>query len=369
MAKHKCPLPKGVHRVRRKLASGASKFHFYAWRGGPKFWESSSYCPCQEPGFNEAFAAEIAAPKNSVAYKYSETVDWLVDQYLGSAAYLHTIGKRSQKDYKLWLEKFRKEFGCEPYKILEEWEFSGEVQEWRQAWVHSPKQYDYAGAIVSILLNWACKDRRLIKEHYCKEFPKIYKSNRSEIILSPSDLERLYGEAPDWGKRMITVACETGLRPSDLVKLNRRHLKGEEGVRLLEVRTAKRNKVAYIPVSKTLEKHIQEMPEGQQYFVVGGSGIPISARWASQKFREWRNKSKLPLAEDGREKTLSDTRGTAATRLLDANLSLKEIANFMGWSIRYAANVIEHYAKISPSESAAILAKLEKAKKDEKCKP
>jgi hypothetical protein len=37
------------------------------------------------------------------------------------------------------------------------------------------------------------------------------------------------------------------------------------------------------------------------------------------------------------------TRGTAATRLLNADLSLRQIAVLMGWSVRYAAQVIEHY--------------------------
>lgn len=31
-------LPKGIHTVRRKLSNGTNRFHFYAWRGGPKFW-------------------------------------------------------------------------------------------------------------------------------------------------------------------------------------------------------------------------------------------------------------------------------------------------------------------------------------------
>jgi cyanate lyase len=66
--------------------------------------------------------------------------------------------------------------------------------------------------------------------------------------------------------------------------------------------------------------------------------------------------------DDGREKTLNDMRGTAATRLLNAGLSLAEISNYMGWSIRYASTVIEHYAQVSPSESALVLAKLNAAK-------
>ena len=39
----------------------------------------------------------------------------------------------------------------------------------------------------------------------------------------------------------------------------------------------------------------------------------------------------------GREQRLQDCRGTAATRLLNAGLSLSEIANHLGWSLRHAA--------------------------------
>jgi hypothetical protein len=48
--------------------------------------------------------------------------------------------------------------------------------------------------------------------------------------------------------------------------------------------------------------------------------------------------------------------------LLDAGLSLSQIANHMGWSIRNAANVIEHYARVSPDETDAVLVKLAQAK-------
>ena len=57
-----------------------------------------------------------------------------------------------------------------------------------------------------------------------------------------------------------------------------------------------------------------------------------------------------------------DTRGTAATKLLRLGLSLAEIASHMGWSVRYAASVIEHYATIAPELSDEILVKLERAK-------
>ncbi|MFO7757474.1 MAG: hypothetical protein R6V26_03190 [Roseovarius sp.] len=47
----------------------------------------------------------------------------------------------------------------------------------------------------------------------------------------------------------------------------------------------------------------------------------------------------------------------AATRLLNAGLSLAEIVNQMGWSVRDAATVIERSAGVSPDETDAVLVK------------
>ena len=96
--------------------------------------------------------------------------------------------------------------------------------------------------------------------------------------------------------------------------------------------------------------------------LVSELGRPLTARWASNQITKWRREAQIPPWIDGREKTVSDTRGTAATRLLNADLSLRQIAVLMGWSVRYAAQVIEHYAQVSPDESDAVLRKLNQAK-------
>ena len=49
-------------------------------------------------------------------------------------------------------------------------------------------------------------------------------------------------------------------------------------------------------------------------------------------------------------------------KISDADLSLRQIAVLMGWSVRYAAQVIEHYAQVSPDESDVVLRKLNQAK-------
>lgn len=130
----------------------------------------------------------------------------------------------------------------------------------------------------------------------------------------------------------------------------------------LRFRTSKRGQIAYIPASGALEKLIAEARDGQETLLVSERGQPLSARWASNQITKWRREAQIPPWIDGREKTLSDTRGTAATRLLNADLSLRQIAVLMGWSVRYAAQVIEHYEQVSPDESDTVLRKLNQAK-------
>ncbi|MDE0531549.1 MAG: hypothetical protein OXI01_08900 [Albidovulum sp.] len=91
-------------------------------------------------------------------------------------------------------------------------------------------------------------------------------------------------------------------------------------------------------------------------------GKPLSSRRASNQITKWRGEAKIPPWIDGREKTLFDMRGTAATRSLNANLPLRLMAILMRRSVRYAAQVIEHYGQVSPDESDAALRKLKQAK-------
>ncbi|MEP0208805.1 MAG: site-specific integrase [Paracoccaceae bacterium] len=287
----------------------------------------------------------------------------MVDDFLSSAAM--PKAERSKRDIRIWALRFQREFGDDPAVMFEERASRGEVNTWRAKWMHSPKQHDAAGTHAVRILNWAVEEGR-IKEHYCHRLPRLYTANRSEIIWTPEDRDAVAKCAPLWVVRILEAGCETGLRPSDLVDLNlEEHVEVTGTLRRLRVKTAKRKRVAYIPVTRRLGEIIDQTPQGQQFLLAGERLPRVSARWASNQITKWRRIANVALSEDGREKTLNDTRGTAATKLLNAGLTLAEISNYMGWSIRYAANVIEHYATVSPSESDAVLAKLNEAKERE----
>ena len=99
-------LPKGVHRVRRKLSSGRSRFHFYAWRGGPKFWLDDTPNP-RDPDFNVAYADAIKRPQSKAIM-----VPKMVDMFLGSAA--RAKASRSFADQRKWLLRFAEHFQDAP---------------------------------------------------------------------------------------------------------------------------------------------------------------------------------------------------------------------------------------------------------------
>lgn len=346
-------LPQGVHAVRRVKLDGVI-FHFYAWRGGPKFWADARHYP-NDPAFHAAYADAIKLPKPSTYMTSAMVDDFLSSPHMPK-------GERTRQDYRKWALRFADGFKDDPAAIFEEPESRGEVNDWRKQWAHSPKQYDYAGTVVTRILNWAWKDAGKIRQHHCAGFTKVYEVDRSEIVWTPAQREAVCAIAPEWIKRILTAACETGLRPGDLVRLSWSHIEETPRGRRIRVRTNKRKRTATIPVTPEMGAILDATPHDRLLILTNASGGPLTEHRASEGLRQWRDKAKLTPEALGYDLRLQDARGTAATRLLNADLSLAEIAGHMGWSVRHAAAVIEHYARVSPDELDAVLVKLALAK-------
>ncbi|MZR14254.1 tyrosine-type recombinase/integrase [Maritimibacter sp. DP07] len=275
----------------------------------------------------------------------------LVDEFLSSADF-RTKKPRTQSDYRRWALRFAKEFADDPARIFEDPRSRGEVNAWRDDWSHSPKQYDYAGTVVTVILNWA-RDAGKIREHHCDRLRKVYSSDRAEILWTPADIEAFNSKAPRWVRRILAAAVETGLRPGDLIGLNRSQVETTKAGRRLTVRTNKRGRIAAIPVTPRLASLIDETPRDRLLILANSQGRPLTEERASKAVTEWRRAA--GLSDDLR---LYDARGTAATRLLRAGLTLSQIAAHMGWSLDHASKVIEKYAAVSPEESDAVLSLL-----------
>ena len=165
--------------------------------------------------------------------------------------------------------------------------------------------------------------------------------------------------APEWVRRILAVAVETGLRPGDLIKLGLQHVEATPAGRRIKMRTAKRGRVASIPVTPNMAAILDATPRDRLTILTSHRGLPLTEHRASEGVRQWRDKAGLST-----ELRLQDARGTAATRLLRAGCTLNQIAAHMGWSLRHAANVIERYASVAPEDADNVLDLLARAKTD-----
>ncbi|WP_407492359.1 tyrosine-type recombinase/integrase [Pseudooceanicola sp. MF1-13] len=359
----------GIHRVTKKLKSGPKTYH-YACRGGPLFWSSDMEIVEGSEAYFQALAAATAKIPTAVIPNRDLTKA-VVDRFIVSP-HFKALKPRTKKDYRKFLDSFAKEFGEDPIQMFEQKSSVAEILEWKNKWSDSLKQFDYAGTVVTLFLNWV-KDAELsIEVHHHVGQKKLYKCNRAEIIWKPEEIQALLDVADEVEARIVVAASEGGLTPQDIGILTMSHVqRTPKGRRLYFQRTKTEASVA-IPVTPEMAQLIDTTPVGQKYLVVNKTGGRLTPERASQIVRDLKkrannaassDKSNIHISDDLR---LYDMRGTAATALLRAGCSLNEIAVTMGWGLRHASNIIEKYAALVPEVSDEVNKKLAKAKKKER---
>jgi integrase len=357
---------KGVHRVSKKLATGEKRKYHFAFRGGPCFWKSSDSFEPGDPEYAIAFADVLRGAPTGIKTAGSNSTAAVIASYRKSAHFTK-LKPRTKSDYEKYLTAFEAEFGEDPVKMFEEIESISEIRVWKEKWKHSPKQYDYATSVVTRLLNWAKKEGAKIVMHHHVGMERLYKSDRSDIIWLPEEVQALLAVANEREARIVIAASEGGMAPQDLGVLKREHVQRTPKGRRLFFKRTKSDKATAIPVTPALGQLIDSTPRDQDYLVVSLEGHKLMPERASQIVRDLKHRAnEAAKADDMRtpvrdELRLYDLRGTAATALLRANCSLNEIAVTMGWGLRHAANIIEKYAALVPEISDEVLEKLKVA--------
>ncbi len=354
-------LPEGVHRTRARLADGSSKYYF-SLRGckGTGFWSGRERFP-RSPEFLSAYVRAFEDSKPKIVLQSNADV---VAEYLSSPKF-RKLKPRTQSDYRRWLDRFVEEFGPDDISMWEDSASKRDLNKWRKQWEHSPKQYDYSATVVRVFLNWSV-DNGFLVTNACQNFELFYEVDRSGIIWSPDQIQQVVGQCPEWIARVLITATETGLRIGDFIKLTWNQIETTPEGRRIRVKTNKRGIPAYIPVTPKMAEVLDQTPKDRLLILTNASGGRLTEHRASEGVRQWRDKSGLTPEVVGKDLRLNDARGTAATWLLRAGLSLAQIAAHMGWSLRTAADMIERYAEVSPDETDDVLRLLKNAKRTQK---
>lgn len=358
------PKIKGVHIVPKQTKSGKKEYH-YAFRGGPRFWDSSMG-PATGPAYHKAYARIMEKHQQAHFGRAPNSVSATINAYRDSMAFAK-LRDRTQRDYAKYLDAFDGEFGKDPIEMFEESESLVEIEEWKSAaFGHSVRAYDYATTVVTRLLNWAQKTGRL-RFHHHNNVERHYKVDRSGEVWQPAEIQALLDVAEERERRIILTCSEGGLAPQDACALTLGNVRKTPQGRRLYFRRKKTNNITSFPVTPALAEVIDTTPPGQQTLLVSLRGGPLQPERVSQIVKDVvrranraasQDASKTPVRTDLR---LYDMRGTAATSLLRAGCSLNEIAVCMGWSMRTASSMIERYARVVPEVTDEVLDKLTRA--------
>lgn len=339
----------GIHKVRVKLASGETAEYHYAWRGGPKFWQSRTGIRPGSPEYLEALKAIGETPPEKTRGLFRS----IICQYLKSNDFID-LAQRTRDDYKLWIKRIDAKFGDAPIAAINLPKIRPVALAWRDQW--TGKQSQYAFSVLKLLVSWAY-DRGLLDYHHLRGGGTRYSTNRAEIIWTMADLTAFHQIAPLHVSRALTAAVETGLRPGDLVTLSRRHIEPTPMGRRILIRTKKRGRLASIPVMPEMAHVIADTPKDDLLILRTSKGKQWTPGGLSQMVKKFAIKAGL----DNRLR-LYDARGTAATRLLVAGVKLTEIAIVMGWSVQSTYRMIETYAALDPGITDSVLEQLHKAR-------
>lgn len=316
---------KGVHVVQAK-----GRTYTYAWRGGPRIKS--------EPG-TDAFVQELADLRKGLVDGDRSKLRFLITSYKASDDW-KSLADKSRANWTPFLNKIDERFGNLSVLAFDRPLIRVPIRKWRDEMKHTPRQADMALQVLSRILSFGVAEGRL-QHNACTGIPRIYSSNRSHIIWLPDDfaaLEKVASREIMWAVRL---AAETGLRKSDVLRLSWTHVKAHS----IEIRTGKsgETKTAIVPIHAGLRSLLNEIPKRK------GRAVESTSILVNTEGHPWKsgfNASFIAAKKRaGVDKHFHDLRGTAATRMFLAGLTVREISEMFTWSEDQVEKLINVYVK------------------------
>ncbi len=332
---------KGVHRVQKRLASGAIAVYHYAWRGGPRI--------PGEPGSPEFLAALAEAQKQPPAH-HKGTLQEVFNAYQASAAFTG-LSDTTRAGYKRRLPVIEAEFGDMPTKALSDPRVRGEFLDWRDGMAKtSPREADYHMAILALMLAWGV-DRGRLPANPAARPGRVYRPDRTDHIWTDADVQAFLAKAGPQLRLPFMLALWTGQRRGDVLRMPWGAYDGAT-IRLAQSKGKRR---VVIPVAADLRAVLDATKRRATVICTTSRGT----RWTGEGFSASFRKAVEAAGIDGL--TFHDLRGTAITRLAMAGCTEAEIATITGHSLSTVGAMLDrHYLSRDIGMAESAMSKLEK---------
>jgi integrase len=264
---------------------------------------------------------------------------------------------RTKFDYQKHLAKIESAFGTLPLDALEDARVTKDFLAWRGSMANSPRQADYSWMVLMRLLSWA-RGSGLTTYRQPERVERLYHADRSEKIWEESQhIAAFMAVASEPLQRALVLALETGQRQGDLLVLPWSAYQADEQGRLwIRLRQGKTGRRVNIPVTKRLRAILDNTPRVATVILTNDRGVA----WQSGAFQSAFSKASRKAGITGLH--FHDLRGTAVTRLAEAECTNVEIASITGHSLHDVGVILDKYLARTDKIALAAIAKLERGK-------
>lgn len=317
---------KGLHTVRV-----GGRTYIYAWRGGPRV-KGAPGTPAFLQSYNEAVEA----------YRLPETgkISSIVRLYRASDDFTD-LAETTRRNWVRWLDRIDAYFGSlsvaqfdRPQKIRPV------IRKWRDRYSHQPRAADYGMQVLSRVMTFAV-DRGKIATNPCEGFKQLYANDRSDIIWSESDIERIKSVSSAELGWAFDLAAHTGLRQADLVRLSWSHV-GEHAIEIPAAKSKRHNKrprTAIIPIYADLRDLLDRIPRRATTILTNTRRRP----WTTDGLGTSIQDAKEAAEMKGADLHFHDLRGNAATKFYVSGLPIRVIAEILAWEEAQVERIIRRY--------------------------
>lgn len=322
----------GIHTVKKRLADGTTRMHYYAWRGGPAMKS--------DPNSEQFMAEFLRLRKTKEKASPAGNMGTLIKAYKKSVHF--TKLKHSTKEgYEFALKSIETEFGHMTYAQMDAKGARRLFVEWRdELAANHPRKADLYMSVLKRVL-WFGTDREWINKNPLLNVGKINDETRRDLVWSDAQINAFKASASEPLVRALMLALWTGQRQGDLLRPQWSAYDGDS-ITLTQGKTKARVR---FKVFSELKEMLDAMPRQKiGPILTTQEGTP----WKSGFKSSWRKACAKAKITD---RTFHDLRGTFITTAYGKGASIKQIAEITGHMEKDAETIIRKNYLVS---SAAI---------------
>ena len=246
-----------------------------------------------------------------------------IDTYINHVRYIQK--KRSWKRDVSSIRNLDKEFSKHVLSEITTKQIN-DYREKRLAAGKSPRTVNLEMSCLSRLFRLAKDQELFIDENPVSNIKPFEIHYGADRILSPEEEQKLIAASPAHLKNIITCALNTGMRRGEIIGLKWSNVKLDQGYLLLEATNTKSKRERRVPINFIMKELLEELElsRGASVFL-NSQGKPYhDGIGIRRSFYTARKKAGI---EDFR---FHDLRHTAATRMVEAGVSLFTVGQILG---------------------------------------